>query len=144
MSTTVTFTDEQFAALAKIVGEECTAANDRITSLLTSSKGTTGTLAFLQDARASVESIREAIWAATVTPIVKPDWRDGVVVERVTRTDPTLPVERVSLDLPHTVNGKTSDEGWGYGVTHDMDCPACVASGASFLTSPRSETYWSS
>lgn len=44
----------------------------------------------------------------------------------------------------HTVRGQTSDEGWAYGTTHDMDCPACVASGSSFLASPRSETYWAS
>jgi hypothetical protein len=44
----------------------------------------------------------------------------------------------------HTVRGKTSTDGWPYGTTHDMDCPACVASGSSFTASPRSETYWSS
>ena len=44
----------------------------------------------------------------------------------------------------HTVRGKTSDTGWPYGTTHDMDCPACLVAGSSFLTSPRSETYWSS
>jgi len=41
----------------------------------------------------------------------------------------------------HTVNGK-SDGPWAYGVTHDYDCPGCE--GSNFLTSPRSETYWSS
>jgi hypothetical protein len=49
-----------------------------------------------------------------------------------------------NLIARHTVNGKTSDEGWPYGTTHDYTCPACVASGSSFLASPRSETYWSS
>lgn len=44
----------------------------------------------------------------------------------------------------HTVNGETSETGWPYGTTHDMDCPACVASGEPFTLSPRSETYWSS
>lgn len=47
-------------------------------------------------------------------------------------------------DQFHTVKGKTSETGWPYGTTHDMDCPACVASGSSFTASPRSETYWSS
>ena len=42
----------------------------------------------------------------------------------------------------HTVNGKTSDEGWAYGTTHDYDCPACQDT--PFTASPRSETYWSS
>jgi hypothetical protein len=42
----------------------------------------------------------------------------------------------------HTVGGKTSAEGWAYGVTHDMDCPGCKDT--PFLISPRSETYWSS
>ncbi len=50
----------------------------------------------------------------------------------------------VSPRIRHTVRGETSENGWPYGVTHDMDCPACLASGASFTASPRSETYWSS
>lgn len=44
----------------------------------------------------------------------------------------------------HTVRGQTSEDGWPYGTKHDMDCPACVASGTSFTASPRSETYWAS
>ncbi len=44
----------------------------------------------------------------------------------------------------HTVGGKTSTEGWAYGTTHDMACPACLASGSSYTSSPRSETYWAS
>jgi len=44
---------------------------------------------------------------------------------------------------PHTVGGKRAG-GAGYGVTHDMDCPACVASGLDFTLTPRSETYWAS
>lgn len=42
----------------------------------------------------------------------------------------------------HTVDGKTSEDGWPYGTTHDYDCPGCVDT--PFLASPRSETYWSS
>jgi hypothetical protein len=46
---------------------------------------------------------------------------------------------------PHRVGGKTiGPEGVPYGTTHDGNCPACIASGASFTSSPRSETYWSS
>lgn len=44
----------------------------------------------------------------------------------------------------HTYRGETIVEGLPYGVPHDYDCPACIASGASFTASPRSETYWSS
>lgn len=47
----------------------------------------------------------------------------------------------------HTIGGKPIDDLTNpgeYGRTHDMTCPACVASGSSFTTSPRSETYWSS
>lgn len=44
----------------------------------------------------------------------------------------------------HTVRGQTSDTGWEYGTKHDIDCPACLADGSDFLTSPRSETYWAS
>lgn len=43
----------------------------------------------------------------------------------------------------HTRGGK-ADGPWAYGMTHDMDCPACVASGSSYTASPRSESYWSS
>ena len=43
----------------------------------------------------------------------------------------------------HTRYGR-ADGPWPYGATHDFDCPACVASGASYTSSPRSETYWSS
>lgn len=42
----------------------------------------------------------------------------------------------------HTVRGQTSENGWPYGVTHDMDCPACQDT--PFTLSPRSETYWAS
>lgn len=42
----------------------------------------------------------------------------------------------------HTVMGKTSEDGWPYGTTHDYDCPGCQDT--PFLISPRSETYWSS
>lgn len=42
----------------------------------------------------------------------------------------------------HTVRGETSETGWPYGTTHDMDCPGCA--GTSFTASPRSETYWCS
>ena len=43
----------------------------------------------------------------------------------------------------HTVRGAPiGPEGVPYGTTHDMDCPGCE--GTSFLTSPRSETYWAS
>lgn len=47
---------------------------------------------------------------------------------------------------PHTIGGKAigADNPGEYGRTHDGDCPACVASGASFTASPRSETYWAS
>jgi hypothetical protein len=51
--------------------------------------------------------------------------------------------ERIPAEPKHTRNGK-ADGPWPYGTTHDMDCPACVASGSSFTASPRSETYWSS
>jgi len=47
----------------------------------------------------------------------------------------------------HTIGGKPINDltnPGSYGVTHDMDCPACVAGGSSFTASPRSETYWSS
>lgn len=45
--------------------------------------------------------------------------------------------------LPHTHRGEVIGlEGRPYGVTHDMDCPACQ--GTPFTLSPRSETYWSS
>ena len=44
----------------------------------------------------------------------------------------------------HTVRGQTSEDGWPYGTRHDVDCPACLASGASFTASPRSESYWAS
>jgi hypothetical protein len=64
---TVEFTDAQYTALVAIINAQCTDANDRITSLLSSPKGTIGTLQFLQDERAAVESIREALWAA-LTP----------------------------------------------------------------------------
>lgn len=47
-----------------------------------------------------------------------------------------------SLPPVHTVRGKTSAEGWAYGVTHDMDCPGCK--NTPFTASPRSETYWAS
>ena len=30
-----------------------------------------------------------------------------------------------------------------YGTTHDRDCPACEANGASWGCDPRSEAYWS-
>lgn len=72
----------------------------------------------------------------------------------IKRTKPATPGFNIKVSLPdgsvlspeprHTVGGKTSDNGWPYGTTHDMDCPACVASGSSFTTSPRSETYWAS
>ena len=52
--------------------------------------------------------------------------------------------ESLAARVRHTVRGETSEVGWPYGTTHDMDCPACVASGSSFSASPRSETYWSS
>ena len=49
------------------------------------------------------------------------------------------------LPMPHTVRGAPiGPEGVPYGTKHDMNCPACIASGASFTASPRSETYWSS
>ena len=64
---TVTFTDAQYTALVAIINAQCTDANDRITSLLSSPKGTIATLQFLQDERAAVESIRESLWAA-LTP----------------------------------------------------------------------------
>jgi len=44
---------------------------------------------------------------------------------------------------PHLVRGQ-ADGPWPYGTTHDYNCPACVYSGSSYLTSPRSETYWAS
>lgn len=58
-------------------------------------------------------------------------------------------------DLPvnaHTIGGRLIDNDpaspsynpGAYGRTHTGNCPACVASGASFTASPMSETYWSS
>jgi hypothetical protein len=52
--------------------------------------------------------------------------------------------QQPNLEPKHTVRGETSETGWPYGTTHDYDCPACIAMGLSFLTSPRSETYWCS
>lgn len=52
--------------------------------------------------------------------------------------------EEIITAASHTVGGKTSAEGWAYGTQHDADCPACVASGSSYTSSPRSETYWAS
>lgn len=58
------------------------------------------------------------------------------------------PVREVDLTVTvHTIGGKVIDHDTNpgtYGRTHDMDCPACLASGSSFTASPRSETYWSS
>lgn len=42
---------------------------------------------------------------------------------------------------PHTVQGK-ADGPWPYGTKHDFKCPACLYSGTSYTSSPRSETYW--
>lgn len=48
--------------------------------------------------------------------------------------------------LIHTIGGRMigPDNPGAYGRTHDMNCPACVASGTPYTASPRSETYWSS
>jgi hypothetical protein len=52
----------------------------------------------------------------------------------------------LKLAAIHTIGHKPigPDNPGHYGRTHDYDCPACLASGSSFLTSPRSETYWCS
>lgn len=44
----------------------------------------------------------------------------------------------------HTYRGGTPipTTGVPYGTTHDMGCPACVASGLPFESTPRSETFW--
>lgn len=46
------------------------------------------------------------------------------------------PDEHWSRGLP------IGEEGIPYGQTHDMSCPGCQ--GTPYLTSPRSEHYWSS
>lgn len=71
--------------------------------------------------------------------MVKVASENGLLVSEIT--------DLVEAPLPeHTTRGKTAAEGavFDYGVQHDYDCPACLASGSSYLTSPRSETYWAS
>lgn len=64
--------------------------------------------------------------------------REGeAILAREQGREPSRPI--------HTVRGVAiGPEGVPYGTTHDMDCSACVASGASFEATPRSEAYWSS
>ena len=60
--------------------------------------------------------------------------------------EPTEPVAAVvGQALPvHTRGGQPIPlGGLPYGVTHDLDCPACVASGRPWGADPRSEAYWS-
>jgi hypothetical protein len=77
--------------------------------------------------RAAFRGLNEKVKARTTTLGIKVSLPDGSVLNPAPR---------------HTVGGKTSDNGWPYGTTHDMDCPGCE--GTSFTSSPRSETYWAS
>lgn len=57
-------------------------------------------------------------------------------------TPPYNHTDECPMPPRHTVNGKTSEDGWPYGTIHDMDCPGCKD--VPYLASPRSEAYWSS